>query len=365
MNILILTPDSVGSTLLQRVLTVHMDGKFDKPVINLHELSNGIVKYHSDVFNQDVLGKGNDWGYWQSLPEATKLLKSADHYVTSRLAHYHLVKRNDSMPEQTDFYRYLDENFYIISCRRKSVFEHALSRCIVGVSNKSNVYSHDEKIDTASNLVKNKITVPAETLTSHLDAYKSYIKWADTYFNIRSVFVYEDHMPNIEGFIHGLDCFGTKKLNTWEQISDLSWKDWNRCHRLISDINSLPDVKLLEHIGQDTSMLLTIAKNLPTVEQKFLATTLTPYTKSILKIDKLVKDRVLVTSVPIKMQTLIEKRMMIKNFNECAVTYNEWAEKNDYPVIKDSQEIADQAYDELKNWYEEVPNNLLDIKNPE
>jgi hypothetical protein len=65
------------------------------------------------------------------------------------------------------------------------------------------------------------------------------------------------------------------------------------------------------------------------------------------------------------MQTLIEKKMIIKNFNECAITYNEWASKNDYPIIKDSQEIIDQAYNELKNWYEEIPSNLLDIKNPE
>ena len=43
MNVLILTPDRVGSTLLQRVLTVYMLRQgFDKPVINLHELTNGL-----------------------------------------------------------------------------------------------------------------------------------------------------------------------------------------------------------------------------------------------------------------------------------------------------------------------------------
>ena len=65
MNILILTPDSVGSTLLQRVLTIYMQfQQFDKPVINLHELSNGLTKYYSPEFNRELLGKKNDkWGY--------------------------------------------------------------------------------------------------------------------------------------------------------------------------------------------------------------------------------------------------------------------------------------------------------------
>ena len=49
MNVLILTPDGVGSTLLQRVLTISMQlHEFDRPVINLHELTNGLEKYYSD-----------------------------------------------------------------------------------------------------------------------------------------------------------------------------------------------------------------------------------------------------------------------------------------------------------------------------
>jgi hypothetical protein len=44
MNILILTPDAVGSTLLQRVLTMYMQfHEFDRPVINLHELGDPVT----------------------------------------------------------------------------------------------------------------------------------------------------------------------------------------------------------------------------------------------------------------------------------------------------------------------------------
>ena len=56
MNVLILTPDAVGSTLLQRLITIYMQfHSYDRPVINLHELTNGLVKYHNEKFNQEVL----------------------------------------------------------------------------------------------------------------------------------------------------------------------------------------------------------------------------------------------------------------------------------------------------------------------
>ena len=111
MNVLILTPDRVGSTLLQRLITVYMLRKgFDRPVINLHELSNGLTKYYNTTLNQEVLGKpkGTQWGYFQTLTEVQDLLKSVDHYKTSRLAHYHIVNRQDSVAEQIKFYEYIN-----------------------------------------------------------------------------------------------------------------------------------------------------------------------------------------------------------------------------------------------------------------
>ena len=55
MNVLILTPDRVGSTLLQRLITVYMNmHNFDQPVINLHELTNGLIKYYNSRFNQEL-----------------------------------------------------------------------------------------------------------------------------------------------------------------------------------------------------------------------------------------------------------------------------------------------------------------------
>jgi hypothetical protein len=156
MNVLILTPDAVGSTLLQRLITIYMQfHHYDRPVINLHELTNGLVKYHNVTFDQDVLGKQDGlWGYHQSLREVVDLLSTTDHYKTSRLAHYHIRNRQDSLEQQIPFYQYLNDNFYIISCRRHNVFEHALSLCLNKITKKLNVYSGDDKINTFFLIIK-------------------------------------------------------------------------------------------------------------------------------------------------------------------------------------------------------------------
>ena len=81
MNVIILTPDRVGSTLLQRLITVYanINEAPDQLTINLHELTNGIVNYHNDSFNRTVLGKKEGhWGYHQNLQTVTELLKNSN-----------------------------------------------------------------------------------------------------------------------------------------------------------------------------------------------------------------------------------------------------------------------------------------------
>ena len=81
MNVLILTPDAVGSTLLQRLITIYMQfQQYNQPIINLHELTNGLSKYYSPDFNREIVGKPDQttWGYYQTLEEIVNLLKPLD-----------------------------------------------------------------------------------------------------------------------------------------------------------------------------------------------------------------------------------------------------------------------------------------------
>lgn len=179
MNTLILTPDAVGSTFLQRLITIYMQfHEFDQPVINLHELTNGLEEFYSSDFNQMILDKPRDrqWGYYQTLQEIVNRLSSAKHYKTARLAEYHMKSRKDPRPDQLSFYQYLDENFFIISCRRRNLFEHALSWGLNKITKKLNVYSPREKIDSFYNIYRNKVVLDLTAFEQSLNRYRSYLQ---------------------------------------------------------------------------------------------------------------------------------------------------------------------------------------------
>jgi hypothetical protein len=368
MNVLILTPDAVGSTLLQRMLTIYMQfHEFDRPVINLHELTNGLEKYYSPEFNQEIVGKSKikTWGYHQSLETIVGLLSSVDHYKTSRLAHYHLVQRNDTLADQIPFYNYLNDNFYIISCRRTNVFEHALSMTLNHVTKKFNVYNVYEKIDTFYELYRSGINLDVDAFTNQLNAYKQYIRWSDRYFNVSSYFNYEQDIPRLEEYILNLPVF-SNQLNriTWEQNFGLSLNSWNKMHYARSDLGSLMieqntklNTLMLEQsdIASYQKHMLPHWPSVSTVEefnnlpakikhefahqkiyhsgvislldqsrQQQLEQCVEGYNKAQKTIDQMIKLGIVISGPPIKKQTLSEKQKIIKNFEQLLEIYNQW-----------------------------------------
>ena len=360
MNVLILTPDRVGSTLLQRMITVYMQSHtYDRPVINLHELTNGLMKYYSPVFNQEVLGKPTDrpWGYYQSLDQILEHLHSIDHYKTARLAHYHILNRRDSMANQVPFYQYLNDNFFIISAQRKNLLEHALSWCIQGHSKKLNVYTHQEKIDTFANIYQNRITVDVNVMITYLNKYVNYLHWVENHFTVSSYFEYETHMPKIEEYVLGLDIFGGQQTKSWHDTFGIEFQDWNRCHYLASDLSGISaqlpapnNLKItFDSADQldsvDLAPVLTrdaIHNGLSVGDKQFLQQHTGKYIDSYKAIDELVHHKILVTGIPIKLQTMMEKRRLIRNFDQCAEAYNQWVKPYTHTEIKkiESDEIS-------------------------
>ena len=341
MNVLILTPDAVGSTLLQRLITIYMQfHQYDLPVINLHELTNGLIKYYSPDFNREVLGKPNDrpWSYYQSLPEIVELLEGAKHYKTSRLAQYHIRNRQDPINQQIPFYQYLNENFYIISCRRQNVFEHAISWALTKITKKLNVYTPEEKISTFVNLYKDQVEVDPYAMLQSLDDYKEYLQWSENHFSIASYFEYEKHLPRIEQYILNLPIFAGQTKLTWKDTYNIEFSDWNRCHYFVSDIGQIamnqPEAfKQLTNSTDKTSAVVeynikSLAKYLPNEHQAFLREHALNYIKTNQSIDRMRELGIMVGNIPIKKQTLAEKRFIIKNFDTCLDLYNTWADSN-------------------------------------
>lgn len=370
MNVLVLTPDRVGSSLLQKVITMTMlMYHYDKPVINLHELTNGIVKYYSDKYQQDVLGKPDkfSWGYYQKLEEVVNLLDSANHYKVSRLAQYHILNRQDSLQDQLSFYEYINKNFYLISARRENLFEHALSWCIVAFTKSLNIFTHEEKIEIFQQLYKKKITIDTEIFRTYLDKYVTYLKWINDHFRINSIFHYEKDMIDLEGYVNKLDIFPADQLLTnWQEGYGISWTKWNHCHYLISDTSGFsksisnqsqlkqlapPENKDLPLRSMNIEKLMT-RNSLSTDHQNFLQENIDPYFNVYLKINQLVMDRTIISGVPIKLQTLGEKAVLVKNFQECVDTYNDWSSKQNGNYQKFSlEDLGHLAFNEIKNWY--------------
>ena len=365
MNVLILTPDRVGSTLLQRLITIYMQfHEFDQPVINLHELTNGIIRYWSPTFNAEVLGKSQEekgWGYHQSLSEIQDLLASVPHYKTSRLALYHLRNRNDSMDQQVPFYQYLNDNFFIISARRENLLEHALSWCIFVDSRQLNVYSHQEKFEVFGDIYRHGVMVEKQNLCKYLDAYRDYLGWVDRHFHVNSYFDYDHHMQDLERYILGLPIFRnhTQRLS-WQDKFDLPFQDWNRCHYLCSDISALGRQLSLGHdgsAGDRSAMLPALTQReaiaaLTVQDQRFLSDVAPRYIRSQRAIDELVENKILVTGVPIKLQTMMEKKMIIRNFDQTVEWYNEWVMQNGIGRAYSLDEVRDQASDEIHRFHD-------------
>ena len=383
MNVLILTPDRVGSTLLQRVLTVYMLRQgFDKPVINLHELTNGLIKYHNPVLNTEILGKPDKnktpWGYWQTLDEIVSLLESADHYKTSRLAHYHLINRGDSIADQLKFYEYLNKNFYIISCRRDNLLEHALSWEITAHSKNLNVYNIEEKLTTYNNIYKNKITASKQSIITHLNKYRNYINWSNNYFNIQSYFNYDTDVHNIENYILDL-YFMSRSENTWQDMFGQDFNSWNTCHRMLPNLilrevaNTYSnEISFIDSSVEDKWQIFKGAEwpesaqefesqknNLPVgireeilssirqlsikvteQEYNFLKNNISNYKSTNDQISNLINDGFLVTGIPIKLQSLLEKKLLVENFDEVVQWYNEWVDQNNFGIKYQETDLA-------------------------
>lgn len=396
MNVLILTPDAVGSTLLQRLITIYMQFyDFDRPVINLHELTNGLEKYFSPEFNREIVSKRRvkDWGYYQSLEQIVALLGSVDHYKTSRLAQYHIRRRRDPMDQQIPFYRYLDENFFVIACRRRNVFEHALSMSINAITKRLNVYSHGEKINAFLDMYIDPVDIDQTVLLNQLEAYRQYLDWSQDHFNIGSYFEYDRSIHDIENYILSLPIF--KKYGkhiTWQQKFGISLDDWNRCHWIPSDIGRLDHARMQHmEMGQYPALQdqLTIYQqvapeewpaihtatdidSLPeTVRQEFNTmlrtkiheTLLTPkqlnflehnqtsYNNAQQAMKRMQELDILVSPPPIKKQTLQDKIRMIKNYQQCLQTYNHWAEiHSDIANIMSDDQINAQILEEDRFW---------------
>ena len=344
--------------------------RFDQPVINLHELTNGLMRYYSPIFNAEVLGKDStdSWGYHQTLPEIQQLLSSVDHYKTSRLAQYHIKNRQDSVADQLPFYQYINDNFFVISARRENLLEHALSWCILVVSRNLNVYSAAEKFHHFAAVYQDRVQVDRINLWKYLDNYREYLDWVDRHFHVNSYFVYDQHRHDLEKYILDLPIFNSQPQKlTWQDKFDIEFADWNRCHYLCSDMsglsaqfdpqqlqigyNNAQGLETIELAPVSTLTVSDVIQSLSLPDQRFLREHGVRYKRSSQHLEELVNNKILVTGVPIKLQTMMEKRLLIKNFAETVAWYNEWVERTGVGQPYTEAALLESAAREIREYH--------------
>ena len=314
MNFLVLTPDGVGSTYLQRALTVYLNASGDD-YYNTHELLNGL----------ELDSNGNLYklmkGYSQSLSEICELLKSNQAKIISRLAQYHVENRlagkNITPPKdikinpkwgsqdileqnKKEDYRTLydtcndifDKKIY---CTRDP-FEYALSWGIRDKTGKLNVYSIGERIKIHGKDATYEINL--KFMEYKLDQYKRYLYWVTDNFPDAIEIKYEDIHSNIDLVLANLTGIDFDMR-----------KDWG---------TSLQEYSTLLY-------KISLIYN-PSLEY---SDKLIDWQKVLIRQKKLFR-----AGMPIKMTTLEDKTKKVVNFSSCLERYNSWTESsNEFPKI--------------------------------
>lgn len=298
-NYLVLTPDGMGSTYLQRLLTVYLN-LVGYDYTNTHELLYGLELVDG------CLKKNFSFGYSQSVIEIVNLLKANTSNIVSRVAEYHVRYRQQERSEDyRSFYEQCNEVFPVqIMCMRDP-FEYALSWGIRNISGKLNVYSIKERIDTHPENIN--YTVDHAFFTQKLRNYNDYIYWCKDNFNITHIVHYNDLQSKADEVLRnitGLDC-------NFSELAGISIEDYNR-------------------VFYNASLYFqTVNKDLMPNKNLIIKTIkLRSYQ------NELIKSRRLISVIPHKMNTLADKSKKVQNFNTLLELYNRWAEnRNDVETI--------------------------------
>lgn len=281
MNTLILTPDGVGSTILQRLLTMTLYLEKNN-VINTHELTNGLC------LKKGILAKDFNLKYSQKLEEIAELVEKSDKstQIISRLAKYHLDARKDKIQSQKTFFKFLD-CFYQkkIMCIRNNIFEYALSWSIRERSAILNVYDRKDKRS-----VMKVSEVDEDYFLKKCNEYVGYVYWVQDNFPDVIQISYEDVVTNSDSTIEKITGYkDTFDKNFGANLSLILRMEYDFFNSLITKNN-----KKFSYT-QDEKKALILYKKLSTI----------------------LINRKIIINHPIKNTTLGDKKKQIKNFDQC------------------------------------------------
>ena len=298
-NYLVLTPDGVGSTYLQRALTVYLQCA-DLDYWNTHELLNGLGVEDGSLYKDFTLE------YSQTIEDICNKLLITGNFLVSRIARYHITNRLAEREENyADLYRECNRKFRTIIFCARDPFEYALSWSIRKQSGKLNVYSIRERTEAHGLGVKEPIDL--DFFQTKLDQYAEYEYWAQDNFDITHTVDYDTLHQDVDSVMQTLT---------------------NMTHTTF-----LQDYNLLRYTASKNNKI-----NLTITDKSFDG-----ICKMHSIIDQLYNTNRLPTPMPLKMNTMSDKKKRVTNFTDAVNVYNSWALKGNRHAIVTEETIRNKV----------------------
>jgi hypothetical protein len=305
-NYLILTPDGVGSTYLQRALTVYLHSA-GLDYWNTHELLNGLGLLEENLY------KDFNLGYSQTVPEICELIQSTNNSLVSRIAQYHIYGRLKNKKENyQQFYNACNKKFDKIFYCTRDPFEYALSWSIRNNTNVLNVYGIKERISVHGEDVKQ--TLDLKYFNQKLEQYSAYEYWAKDNFNITRAVNYDDNHCDVDSMMKEL----TGLDHNVEDRFGVSLQEYSTVRYMTSMFVQTKDKKWIPEKNKCKG----------TVElHKFIR--------------KIAFDHYKMPSnIPVKMNTMQDKQKRVTNFDDTVEVYNKWTSTTNSHMPISSEEIT-------------------------
>lgn len=304
-NYLILTPDGVGSTYLQRALTVYLHSA-GLDYWNTHELLNGLE------ISQGNLYKNFNSGYSQSVTEICKLLESTSNSLVSRIAQYHITRRlGKNKEDYQQLYDVCNKKFDKIFYCTRDPFEYALSWSIRNNTNTLNVYSIKERISVHGEDIKQ--TLDLKYFNQKLEQYSAYIYWAQDNFNITRDVNYDDNHQDVDSMM--------------KELTGLDHNVEDRFGISLQEYSTIRYIASMYMQTKDKQYLVNKDKTLGVVELKKFT-------------QRLVSSNKMPSEIPVKMNTMQDKQKRVVNFDDAVEVYNKWTTTTNSHMPISQQDIA-------------------------
>lgn len=196
-KILVLTPDSIGSTFFQRSLTVFLN-LHDIPTKNYHDLANHLAN--------------------SSLNSLIYTLTTEQHSVVARLSPY---RSNEIKKHRDKFFKFCNLYFKDIFIVERCSFESILSYCHTTYRGTTlNVYNKERFKDIQTEPYE----IPENVFIEGIKYFEDFYMWVDQYFPIYKKISYGDLVINTNQTYYKTFNIPVKKSPSLEKYNKFNFK---------------------------------------------------------------------------------------------------------------------------------------------